>query len=263
MTPRLRLALLLASSLLAAAPAHAQEMTPIAEAREALNAAVSTYRAPQVLKARATFEAMAAADPKAVPLHYWIAYADWRAVPLLKGAERDKAERYVKDGLDQCEQALGVEPANAEVLALKASLQGLAIGFDPKSMMTLGVQSSMNLRRAAELQPANPRVRLLLAINVLHRPPEFGGGPAAADSVFRRAIELFAKISDSTGAAAPDWGREDAHLWAGRCAAKLLDWPRARDQYRAALRVNPANVWVRDQLLPEAEKALAGEPAKP
>ena len=263
MSPVRLFVVLSALSLLAAAPVHAQDASRISHAREALQAAVATFKAPQLLRARATFEAMSDAEPKVAALHYWVAYADWRAVPLLERSEREKAERYVKDGLDHCERALALEPGNAEVLALKGSLQGLAIGFDPKSMMTLGVQGMMNLHRAAELQPLNPRIRLLGAINLLHKPAEFGGGAAAADSGFRQAIELFLKSPVPTDSTAPEWGRDDAYLWAGRCAARLHDWPRARDQFREALRVNPSNVWVRDGLLPEAEKALAAEPVKP
>ena len=57
------------------------------------------------------------------------------------------------------------------------------------------------------------------------------------------------------------WGRDDAHLWAGRAAMKLKRYADARDAYRKALEVNPANAWVRGQLLPEVEKAMTSASA--
>jgi tetratricopeptide (TPR) repeat protein len=182
-------------------------------------------------------------------------------VPLIQSTDRAKAQRYLEDGLGHCDRALALRPNDADAMALKGSLQGLAIGFDPKSVQTLGLQARMNLHRAAALEPSNPRVWLLEGIQVLHTPAQFGGGPAQADTVFRQAIGLFAGApADST---APDWGRDDVYVWAGQCAARLEDWSRARDLYREALRLNPDNAWVRGVLLPEAEKALAQAPAQP
>ena len=83
-----------------------------------------------------------------------------------------------------------------------------------------------------------------------------GGGADKATAGLREAIELFdaETVTDST---APDWGRDDAHLWAGRAAMKLEDFAGAREHYHRALEINPHNGWVRNVLLPAAEKAVA------
>ena len=263
MSPFRTLPLVVLLCLATAIPARAEAASPVSRAHEALHDAVGKFKAAPVLKARAAYVALSAAEPKVAAFHYWVAYADWRAVPLMADSERTRAERYAKDGLDHCDQALALAPENAEALALKGSLQGIAIRFDPKSMMTLGVQGMMNLRRAIALDPANPRVRLLNAISILNKPAEFGGGAAAADSVFHKAITLFEKAAAPADSTAPDWGGDDALLWAGRCASQLGDWTRARDLFREALRVNSANVWVKYVLLPEAEKALAAKASAP
>src|SRR5439155_19621612 len=69
-------------------------------------------------------------------------------------------------------------------------------------------------------------------------------------------------VADS---AAPDWGRDDAFVWAGRCAMKLKDFAGARDFFRQALVANPANGWTRTALLPAAEDSLARrtKPSRP
>ena len=53
------------------------------------------------------------------------------------------------------------------------------------------------------------------------------------------------------------WGRDDVQLWSGRCLGQLGQWSAARERYRAALAINPEHRWVRDVLLPEAERHLA------
>ncbi len=256
-------ATLAAMAALLAMPAQAFDPSQLTRDKQALQGAVNAGGAGEVLKARATFEALSAAEPRVPALHYWAAYADWRLVSLFEGADNGKAERYAKDGLDRCDEVLKLQPWNAEAMALKGSLQGLSTIFDPRSVQTLGLQSQMNIHRAGYLQPRNPRIWLLEGLSVLHKPAELHGGAAHADSVFRQAIDLFAIAAPDTDPAAPDWGRDDAYLWAGRCAATLEDWPRARDLYQQALKVNPANAWVRDSLLPEARKALEARKTRP
>ena len=59
--------------------------------------------------------------------------------------------------------------------------------------------------------------------------------------------------------AAFDWGHDDAYVWAGRAAMKEKKYADAKAYYERALVANPANGWVRTQLLPQAEKQLAGK----
>jgi tetratricopeptide (TPR) repeat protein len=187
-----------------------------------------------------------------------VAVADWRLVPRLPDAKQ--AERYCKDGLEHAGRALERDPEWAEALAIKAALQGLSLRFEPGSMMTVGAELEGNLQRALRLAPRNPRIRLIEGINTLHKPAFVGGGPEKAMPKLEQARELFASESraDST---APGWGAEDACIWAGRCAAMLGDHDAARDYYRQALALNPANGWVRGTLLPDLEKSAAADSA--
>ena len=232
----------------------AADPAAIAAARRTLREAVSAARPEGLLKARAQFQALSAAEPGSAPLHYWVAVASWRAVPMLEDAK--KAERMAADGITHCDAALKLDPTFAEALAMKAGLQGMSIRFNPASMMTLGPQSEANLGRALGMSPKNPRIHLLRGIATLNKPAAFGGGAALALEILKQAQALFAADSpaDST---TPDWGRDDALLWAGRAAMSLEDFAAARGFYAAALEVNPANAWVKARLMPAAEEALA------
>src|SRR5439155_1384144 len=67
----------------ASAPDPAAE---IVSAKRALHAAVSWGGTREILEARARFAALSAARPRSAALHYWVALADWRAVPPLGGS---------------------------------------------------------------------------------------------------------------------------------------------------------------------------------
>jgi tetratricopeptide (TPR) repeat protein len=249
------LALLVSATFAAHVPA-ATDPAAIVAAKKALNTAVTTGKAPDVLSARATFASLSAVDPKSGLLHTWVATADWRVVPRLMSTDKPQAEKYCKDGLAHADQALKLDSKNAEALAIKASLNGLSLTFNPGAMMTIGPEIDQELSRAQSLAPKNPRVQLLKAISTLNKPAFVGGGASPALKEFEKAQELFAAetVTDPT---APDWGRDDAFVWAGRAEMKLDQPAKAREQYQKALEVTPDHAWVKYSLLPEAEKALA------
>ncbi len=253
---------LVALSVLAAAPAaHAADPAAVAATRRALQAGVDSAAARQVLAARARFKALSEAEPDVSLLHYWVAVADWRLVPLMGRGDRTKAERYCREGVAECDAALKLDERSAEALALKGGLQGLLIGFDPSALMTLGPEATLNLSRARELDPENPRAWLLDGMSTLHKPAEFGGGPKPALEKLRRAQTLFGGRRPAEGLA-PDWGTEDAFIWAGQAARELGDLDTARAMFRNALEAAPRNAWVRDVLLPAVSgpREAAGKP---
>ena len=256
---------LAALAALAVRPARAADAAQVAAAKQALQSGVDHGAPAEMLSARAQFDALSAAEPKSPALHYWVALASWRAVPLLMRDDKTKerAKKLCKDGIERCDRVLALAPKHADAIALKAGLQGLWLSFDPGAMMTLGMQMGVALERAVDLEPANPRVAFLDGVNTFHKPAFVGGGADKARKRFDEAIALFAR---SGPAAAPsgdpavlDWGRDDAFTWAGRAAMKEKDWPAAEVYFTKALAANPNNGWVRGTLLPNVAKARAGK----
>jgi tetratricopeptide (TPR) repeat protein len=249
--------LLLAAAL--SSPALATDSHTLVAAQQLLQSGMNHGDPGPMLKARGQFLGLLAAEPGAALLHYWVAVADWRVVPMLAGKDRQGAQRYCEEGLLQCDAALKADPRLAEALAVKAGLQGLAINFNGAAAITLGPALRANMGRAVEMAPANPRIRLIDGINTLHMPDFFGGGADKALEKLKLASTLFAaeSLADST---APRWGGDDALLWAGRCAMTLRDFAAARDFFQQALDRNPDNGWVRTALLPAAADSLAKHP---
>jgi len=240
----------------AASTALGADPGAVAGAKRALQEGMNHGDTQRMLKARGQLLGLLAAEPDSPLLHYWVAFADWRLVPMLLGHEAAVPKRHCEEGLAQCDAALKADPRFAGALALKAGLQGMAIQFNGAAAITLAPQMAANMARAVELAPADPRIRLIDGIDTFHTPSFFGGGADKALPKLKQAQALYATeaVADST---APDWGRDDAFVWAGRCAMQLRDFAGARDFFHQALDANPANGWVRTSLLPAAEDSLA------
>jgi tetratricopeptide (TPR) repeat protein len=243
-----------------AAPA-ANAPADVASARRALQAAVSQGTAQDIMAVRARFTAMVTTAPQSPWAHYWVALCDWRVAPRLGDKAKPLAEKTCNEGLAEIDKAIALLPREGEFHALRSNLLGMSLQFHPAAMMTIGPEIEAAMQRALMAAPNNPRVELFAGINTLNKPAFVGGGADHALPLFRRAQELFesATPADST---APDWGRDDAWLWAGRAAMKQGDAATARACYMKALEITPGHAWVTHALLPEAEQALADGGAK-
>jgi hypothetical protein len=135
-----------------------------------------------------------------------------------------------------------------ESYLLLAELYDAQCEDDAARCSTLGPRADRLRARAMALGPDNPRLYLMAGIAALYAGPASGGGPAAAEKLLNRSIELFARDAPAPGL--PAWGKGEAYIWLGQVYQRSGRRREARRANSRAQARGPHQHWVRDQLLP-------------
>jgi tetratricopeptide (TPR) repeat protein len=223
--------------------------------RRVIDAAAFQGKIEPIAEARALAERALTRFPDDAWLHHYRGYALYREANLRTGLKGDKN---IDQVLREAESAFRTSAAKqpiAESYALLSSVIGQQIGSNPIKGMTLGPRSNDAMDKAIELAPRNPRVWLVRGISAMFTPGMFGGGNDRAEEYLRRAISFF--DGDQPQTPAPSWGRAEAWGWLGQVLAREERFDDARAAYLKSLEIEPANGWVREQLLPALEKQAA------
>jgi hypothetical protein len=109
---------------------------------------------------------------------------------------------------EMVERALEIAPGESEIHVLQAFLYPSRIMVDPVGRGMIYMEKTFrSLEHAKSLDPDNPRIYFLEAINQLNIPPSMGGGPEAARPVFEKADSLF-RVFRQEDPLWPSWGEE-------------------------------------------------------
>ena len=244
------------------------------------------------------FQTATETDPNHPLGHYYVALTDWRLARQFseRGASSEQVEMFASEGVESCDRLLSISPDHAEALALKGSLLAILSTTRANDRSRLGTQSVSNIRRACEISPRNPRVWLFAGIASLEQPGVQNNTEGALRDL-RRALEIFErdeslellsggspKVGRSGGAnpisppeataqtvaagstgrrlqllLEPDWGHDEAWVWAGKAHLENANLEAARRCFIKALQINPANTEVKEELLPDLEESMTNE----
>jgi hypothetical protein len=144
----------------------------------------------------------------------------------------------------------------SDAAALLGVTYGLKISTNFMKATELGPQSDSEIDVAVAADSSNPRAWLSLGLLQFGRPKFAGGSSEKAAGSFARALQC-AESMQITDSLSPHWGLTDALIWSGRAAEANNDLKSAILFYHRVLQLSPENAWVKDDLLPEAEKKLA------
>ncbi|RMF99299.1 MAG: tetratricopeptide repeat protein [Gammaproteobacteria bacterium] len=185
---------------------------------------------------------------------YELAYTRFRLAELAIDSDRRAAKRRLNQCIDELKTLLRERPAEPEFLALLATCYGTSSALYMLRAATRGMAADRALRRALQLAPDNPRVRLQEGISLLYRPAAFGGDPAKAAAALRAAIDAF-ETWDAPTPQHPRWGQAEAWLYLARAWRRLDRLEDARSALQRALAIAPGYRAAERELA-----ALAGGP---
>ncbi len=161
----------------------------------------------------ATFERIADAE-KTQWLPYYYAGLALSTAGWIEGGNLDKDVNAGKIKAF-CDKAEAIEK-NSEIYTLRNMAATQQMIVDPQNRwMSYGQEAAKALAKAKELDPNNPRIYYLEAMNIFGTPEQFGGGKANAKPVFEKAVELYKK--ETPKPMYPDWGKKEAEAKLAEC----------------------------------------------
>ena len=192
-------------------------------------------------------------DPKSCTL-YTLAEARYGYIGYLLGRNEKDAARPVIDAFEiEIEQLAEFPEYRAETEAFRVALLGFRMGLTPARAVILGPKALKQLETALEAGKGSAAVWIEKANSEAHMPAFAGGSKEKAAESFREALRLF----ETGGNVTPcHWRYLNTIVLSGQLLERMGDYRGAVDAYRRALRREPDFQWVRDELLPEAEKKL-------
>jgi len=175
---------------------------------------------------------------------------------LLSATMADKDEEQFDKYLDSTKENLEIlidgDYNVAESKAVLSSIYGLQMSYSPWKGMFLGSKSSGLIEDALRKSPESPLVNKLYAGSKLFTPEMFGGDTKVSIDYYKRSINLYEADSPSME---NNWLYLDAMAFLGIAYKKAEQINKTITVYKKALKIQPEFGWVKNVLLPNAEKA--------
>jgi tetratricopeptide (TPR) repeat protein len=174
--------------------------------------------------------------PRDADAQYRVALAaSYLAEVSLELHDKSQAERVAESGIQAAERAISLNPKNAEYHRVLGTLCGQVVPANILSAFSYGKRAREAINKALELDPKSAEAYLARGVGNYYLPDALGGGSPVAIPDFRKAAEL-------------DPASAEAYLWLGLALRKEHHNGEARQAFEKALRLDPARIWIRQQL---------------
>lgn len=167
--------------------------------------------------------------------HYYGAFGNWKLAQLYtedavaRSANRASLGKATQGCLQHADAAIKLDPRFAEAHAIEAICAALAPGLSQTNC-----SRSKSLRTAQELEPANPRIKLVEVMC----PAETEVASSAYVEKLRATVSAFESAPPSRPGR-PDWGQAEALVLLGQSYLQRGDLIAARDAIERALVIAP------------------------
>lgn len=174
--------------------------------------------------------------PQDADAQYRVALASsYLAEVSLELHDKAQAEHVAHSGIDFAERAIAIHSKNAEYHRVLGTLCGQVVPANLLSAFSYGKRAREAINKALELDPKSSRAYLARGVGNYYLPEALGGGPGVAIPDFRKAADL-------------DVSAAEPYLWLGLALRKEHHNAEARQAFEKALRLDPARIWVKQQL---------------
>jgi len=191
---------------------------------------------PALEKQISDLSATAQKSPRDADAQYRVALASsYLAEVSLELHDKSQAERAADPGIEAAERAIAINPKNAEYYRVLGTLCGQAIPASVLSAFSYGKRAREAINKALELDPKSSQAYLARGVGNYYLPDALGGGASLAIPDFRKAVDL-------------DPSSAEDYLWLGLALRKEHHNGEARQAFEKAMRLDPARVWIKQQL---------------
>lgn len=161
-----------------------------------------------------TFERIAHAEKKEWLPYYYAAYANVMMSYEVKG---NNIDTYCDKADVLVNKADSLNPANSEIISLKAQIAAARISVNPMSrVQKYGSEARALREKAKALDPVNPRPWFLEGMSSFYTPSMFGGGKDKAKVAYTKALELYDGFKPASSIH-PNWGKRTAEYFLKQC----------------------------------------------
>ncbi|AWV97821.1 hypothetical protein [Arcticibacterium luteifluviistationis] len=146
---------------------------------------------------------------------YWVAYG--QAMESFRKQDSGEKDQLLELAEKSLAKAEAISPENDEIEVLKAQIASARLSVDPMNrFQTYGPKFGSALALAEKINPTNPRVVYLKAMNAFYTPENFGGGKAIAKPLFEQAIDKYSKFEQKS-VIHPSWGKMESEYFLSQC----------------------------------------------
>ena len=174
--------------------------------------------------------------PHDADAQYRVALASsYLAEIALELRDKSAAERAAESGIQAAERAIAINSKSAEYYRVLGTLCGQVVPANVLFAFSYGRRARDAIGKALELDPKSPQAYLARGVGNYYLPEALGGGQSLAIPDFRKAADL-------------DGASAEARLWLGLALRKAHRNAEARQAFEKALRLDPARLWIKQQL---------------
>ena len=146
---------------------------------------------------------------------YYTAYSNVSILFFSPDLSAEDKNHYLDNAQKKLDEALKLNDEESENYALQALIYQMRI-TDPSLGYKYSKMANEALAKAEILNPKNPRIYYLKGMNLFHTPEAYGGGKAAAKSLFEKASSLF-ETNISKDQLLPNWGSYHNNMMLEQC----------------------------------------------